>query len=437
MTNQNGEGLDEGQDAQQGATAPSGQASVSDVASLSGQQEALNGVSGLGGLNRVSSLSEPGGFTGQARAEGYNSRFAPLGSSDAAGLKEYATYAAQNGDFGTQAALKDLQELAKAGDTTAAEEAEELERMDPLTRKPRASSWISCLILGLLFLAAAAGVWWLGVYTLAGQQYEDEVYRNFAGYLQAVPLLKSILGVFTISKLTIGVSCAIGALGYAIAALRKRWWLLAQVVLYSIISYGAGRLLKAFLPRPYIINSESMHGNSAPSGHTIMAATVVIVLLCVVPRVWRAFCAVIGFLFTMAVGYSVIDGRWHRPTDVIMAILIAGGLALIMLAATRASGMDEPGTRYSSASVQIVSTIMITAGILGGLYGAFLVWQMVSGLEMGARWTFYGAHVSAVVFIASASAIVFGSLLALRQVTASPLSKIGLLGAPPTPPEDL
>ncbi|WP_081924904.1 phosphatase PAP2 family protein [Bifidobacterium actinocoloniiforme] len=363
-----------------------------------------------------------------AQTDGY-------GSDDVFAERDSTASSAQGADSATLSTLQDLQGLAAQGERAAAEDPEQLERMDPLTVRPRTSSWIVCLVLGICFLLAAAGVWWLGVRTLAGQQYDDEVYRNFAGYIGRAPLLQSVLGIFRVNGLTIALCCAIGLLSYVIAALRKRWWLLAQVVAYSAVAYLAGRLLKSFLPRPYLINTESMRGNSAPSGHTILAATVTLALVCVVPRVWRALCAALGFAFTLAVGCSVIDGRWHRPTDVIMSILIAGGLALIMMACTRASGMDAPGTRVSSASVQIVSTVMLTAGVLGALYGGYLVWQMVSGFELGARWTFYGAYSSALAFIASAAALAFGSVLAMRQVTASPLSKIGLLGAPPTPPE--
>lgn len=42
----------------------------------------------------------------------------------------------------------------------------------------------------------------------------------------------------------------------------------------------------------------------------------------------RALVAVIGWAYTVLVGLSVIAAQWHRPTDVIMALLIVGGLAL-------------------------------------------------------------------------------------------------------------
>ncbi|WP_161522273.1 phosphatase PAP2 family protein [Bifidobacterium xylocopae] len=351
------------------------------------------------------------------------------------GRPGYSPFSPQADDPATLASLQDLQGLARRDDQAAADDPEQLERMDPLTVRPHTSSWIACLALGIAFLLAAAGVWWLGVRTATGQQYDDEVYRNFAGYLARAPWLAAALNPFHSNGFVLPLCVVIAVAGGAVAALRKRWWLLGQLAVFMAICLPTGHLLKRILPRPYLINVESMRANTAPSGHTLLMATVCIVLVCSVPRTWRALCALLGCLLTTAMACSLIFAHWHRPIDVIVSILLAGGLALIMLALTRGSGMDAPGTRASSASVQILSTVMLTAGVLGLLYGCYLVWQMASGLELGESWTFYGAHVSAVVFIASVAAIVFGAVLAMRQVTASPLSKIGLLGAPPTPPD--
>ena len=165
----------------------------------------------------------------------------------------------------------------------------------------------------------------------------------------------------------------------------------------------------------------------------LMSASVM--LLCAVPRVLRALVAVIGWAYTVLVGLSVIAAQWHRPTDVIMALLIVGGLALLALATTFASGMDEPGTRVSSASVQIVGSVMLTIGVLGILYGAYIIWQIQPGLAMSAEWTNAGAYVSTALLTAAVSALVLGITLAMRQLTASPLTKLGLVGAPPAPPK--
>ena len=54
-----------------------------------------------------------------------------------------------------------------------------LAQADPLTRHPRVSSIVLCVVFGLLMLAASAGVWWLGVRTMDGQSYEDIVWSKF------------------------------------------------------------------------------------------------------------------------------------------------------------------------------------------------------------------------------------------------------------------
>ena len=107
-----------------------------------------------------------------------------------------------------------------------------------------------------------------------------------------------------------------------------------------------------------------------------------------------------------------------------MSILLVAGLALLALAVTRKSGMDEPGRRVSSVSVQIVGSVLITGGLLLLAYSGYVIWQVVPGL-----------NVSAVVGIAGVAMLAFGLLLALRQITAAPLSRLGLIGAPPAPPK--
>lgn len=57
------------------------------------------------------------------------------------------------------------------------------------------------------------------------------------------------------------------------------------------------------------------------------------------------------------------------------------------------------------------------------------------GLAMSAEWTNSGAHLSTVILTASVASLVFGLVLTMRQLTASPLTKLGLVGAPPAPPK--
>ncbi|PXY86689.1 phosphatase PAP2 family protein [Bifidobacterium asteroides] len=307
---------------------------------------------------------------------------------------------------------------------------------DPLTSRPRISALVLCLVTGLACLGLAALVWWAAVWTVPGQTYDDMALTNFRGFLDQAPLVKAYLGLFTIPYATVVICVVLGLFALVVVLVRRRWWLLGQVVVYALVVYGAARILKRFLPRPVLIHVQASAANSAPSGHTILALAVVLALLCVVPRVWRAFVALAGFAFDLSVGCSLVQGGWHRPSDVVMGILIPTGLCLIALAATRGTGMDAPGTRMSSASIQIVSTLMSVAGFLGILYACYVIWQVSPGLEIGARWTAYGVHCSAVILMASALSLTLGLVLAMRQITASPLTRMGLVGRPPAPPQN-
>lgn len=343
-------------------------------------------------------------------------------------------------DTAPVAAAAPVSPIAQAGQVDPIEQvlsprevSEGLAKADPLTRHPRVSSIMLSVVFGLLLLAAAVGVWWLGVRTMEGQSYEDMVWSKFDAALPG--WLEPVVHVFTISTVVIATSAIMSIIALAVLIVRKRWLLIAQLAVFGGICFAAAELLKPLLPRPYLINLESNPNNSAPSGHVILAAAAGMILLCAVPRVCRALVAVIGWLYAVLVGLSVIAGQWHRPTDVIMALLIVGGVAMITLAATFANGMDEPGSRASSPSVQIVGSVLLTFGVLGTLYGAYIIWQIQPGLVMSAEWTNSGAHLSTVILTASVASLVFGLVLTMRQLTASPLTKLGLVGAPPAPPK--
>ncbi|RSX57376.1 phosphatase PAP2 family protein [Bifidobacterium samirii] len=331
---------------------------------------------------------------------------------------------------------------ASIGNPSTADAAVErgLAALDPLAVRPRTSSRILCVILGLLWLAAAAGVWWLGVRTLAGQSYDEMVITGFDSALPdwmsalLTPFLwQGIHLPFLTLNPTIVIALILGIAALAVAAVRRRWWLLGQSGALIAACYAAS-LLKRVLPRPMLIYTETPYVNSAPSGHTIAAAAAGVLLILAVPRAWRAAAAIVAAAFASLVGWSVIAGTWHRPTDAVMSILIVGGLAMLALACTRASGMDDPGRRASSTGVQIVGTMMITAGTLACAYAAYVIWQILPGLTISAAWAASGAHLAAIVGVGGAATLTCGLVVALRQLTAAPLTRLGLIGAPPAPP---
>lgn len=308
-----------------------------------------------------------------------------------------------------------------------------LAQVDPLTVHPRFSSCILAILLALFCLASASAVYWFGVHTLNGQSFDEIVWQGFGS---SVPgWLLAVARALNYNVVIPAISLSIAVLAFIVAAVRRRWWLMGQMAVFGVVAYGAA-WLKRVLPRPMMMHTLSPHTNSAPSGHTLLAVGSVLVLLVAVPRVWRALVALIGGAYSVLVAASVIVGRWHRPSDVLMSLLIGGGLMLLTLAFTRKSGMDSPGSRVSSASIQIVGSIMITFGIVCCAYAGYMLWQIYPGLDMMAVWAKNGACALTTAAIIGVGCLVFGLTLAVRQLTASPLTRLGLVGAPPAPPQE-
>ncbi len=329
----------------------------------------------------------------------------------------------------------DSLERAEHADSSA-----DLVAADPLALRPRVSSVVLCAVLGVLMAAGGCGIWWLAVRTATGQQFDDMVLAGFAANMPAWLSADTVLGLpLSSSSVMIGVATVFAVAGLAVALSRRRWWLVGQLVALFAVAYGAAKLLKHVLPREMLVRTEITEsgvplGNTAPSGHTALTLAAVLVLLFAVPRTMRAIVAVVGFAWSLLVSALLIAHGWHRPSDILVAYLLVAAVALASLACTRGSGMDEPGTRVSSVGVQIVSSVLITAGVALGLYAAYVVWQLVPGLEVGAEWAVQPAVAVSLIGIIAAGALIVGLTLALRQITASPLSKLGLIGAPPAPP---
>lgn len=311
------------------------------------------------------------------------------------------------------------------------EDSYRLQTVDPLLNRPRISSIALCVVLAIAYFAGAAGVYWAGVHTPRGQNYDDMVWLVMRSHIPV--WLSSVSALLSQEATVLVISIVLVAVAFIVMIVRKRWWLIAQGLAFGVICYGLS-WLKRVLPRPMLVRVHSQPSNTAPSGHTLLAVAAVVLLLMAVPRVWRALVAVIGATYVVLVAVSLVAGRWHRPTDVVMSVLLACGLAFVAMALTRATGMDEPGKRASSASIQIVASVMITFGLLFALYGAFVIWNIMPGLDYSAMWANDGACSSTGIGIVALTTLSFGLLLAMRHITAAPLSKIGLIGAPPAPP---
>lgn len=341
-----------------------------------------------------------------------------------------------------QSDLSDLSDLSGSSDLSystnqlsskdSLSDADDIDQLGQLVKRPRISTILWCVAIAIVFLASAAFIWFISVQTVLGQSYEEMVIDGFGSH-GTPSWLAFCLRPISVSMVVIVTSIIIALVSLIVVCIRKRWWLLGQCAGIIILS-AAAEPLKKILPRPMLISIEYLSANSAPSGHTLLITASCALLICAVSRVWRAWAAVAAAFISVLVELSLVAAHWHRVSDVLMSLLIVGAVTLIMLACTRSSGMDMPAYRRSSISVQIVGSSMITIGVLACLYALYLIWQILPGVDIFAQWAASVSYVATYWLIIGVSLLVFGVIMVMRHSTASPLSRLGLVGAPPTPP---
>jgi membrane-associated phospholipid phosphatase len=156
--------------------------------------------------------------------------------------------------------------------------------------------------------------------------------------LDALPLVSGVAGLIltlviaVFRRSAVGLVVALTAAGAAAAT--------TQVLKYGILS------------RPDF-GIEGYAENSFPSGHTtVAAASALAVFLVSGPRA-RPAVAAWGTAFTVLAGVSTLANQWHRPSDVIGALLVVafwGCIAGVILAALRPAGSRVGAVRRRRGS---------------------------------------------------------------------------------------
>ena len=122
----------------------------------------------------------------------------------------------------------------------------------------------------------------------------------------------------------------IGVVLVAVTLLRRRLGLTVRAGLVFVAANVTTQVLKDFLPRPNMGIGHVLE-NSFPSGHVTAAASVVVVAIAVVPVGVRSLVAYVGAVFMALVGLAVVNVGWHRPSDVLGALIVVCFFALLML----------------------------------------------------------------------------------------------------------
>lgn len=175
-------------------------------------------------------------------------------------------------------------------------------------------------VLGAGAALLVAPLWYLTSRTEVGQRLADEI---LFGRVLAAP---EVLGAARDTLATVSlVLAAVAALGLvALATARGGLALLVTVAAALAGANASSQLLKDVLDRPNLLGDAAYAvGNSFPSGHATLVASLGLASVVVAPRVLRTPVAILAALAMVAVGTSTIVAGWHRLADVVGAFLIA------------------------------------------------------------------------------------------------------------------
>ena len=293
---------------------------------------------------------------------------------------------------------------------------------------------------------AAVGVhlvWYLFVNTPTGQAIDRAAFEG--ALIQQTRLWqigRPVLDV--VSTTLVGLSAVAAVL---IAMLRRRAWLAIQALIVVVGANATTQLVKDLYARPRLLPVWTGQ-NSLPSGHTTVVAAASVAMLLTVPRRWRPVVAVVGAIWTVLTGLSTLVGRWHRPADVVAALLVVCFWGAIACSVGSHRSLDSPSriwpttikvTSIALGGLALVSTVFAIAA-LTRLYSmlstAGSADNLITDLLESGELTAYIGGVAAVV----ASIFgVFSVLLWLRQTTLTadnlPLVGYGASLAPETTPQ--
>jgi hypothetical protein len=275
------------------------------------------------------------------------------------------------------------------------------------------------VVAGAVAVLALWGVWATWDVFVASERGQRADQLALVGAARGQGVLweaaEAVLGVVSNSFVGLGLAAAV-----ILALVRGRWWLAAQVAILVAGSNLTTQVLKhVVLDRPALLDVARADINTLPSGHTTVAASVAAGLLIAVPRRWRPVVAVAGAAYTGATGVSTLIGQWHRPSDVVAAVLVVLAWSAGVCALSSSSSLDAARSGLDRASSGAAGLLLVGAAGIGALALGALgsVGGYDWGLPLGGDLTAYMGGMLGVVAVTLAS---FALMLLVRQSTARP-----------------
>jgi len=265
-------------------------------------------------------------------------------------------------------------------------------------------------ITSLIVVACSAALVLLARYavgSVSGQRVDSAAMDSVDGSTATMMTLLDGLGSISIGTAAVGlVLCVV------LAVARRQY---AQAV--GAVALVAGANITTQVLKYQVIDRPDLGvgdvvPNGLPSGHATVVASLVLAALLVAPRALRAPLAALGTAATVITGASTVVADWHRPSDVLAALLVSliwGALIVLVLS------WNDFGGQVRSSSVRAVmpGTVAIIGAALAG------VLLIGVGVRPDDGWADLELAAWMLAAIAAASAACIGSFARLSATYAS------------------
>ena len=214
----------------------------------------------------------------------------------------------------------------------------------------------------LFWLTVGAAAYIFGVLSSTGQAVEDHVLAG-SEFNTHPPAPLSLVSPFSIGVALV----ALGLVALWVHGIARA----LTVTLVPAVAIVASQLLKSeVLGRPDLLTLAAE--NTFPSGHMTVFATVVGAAVFALPRRIQAIAAVGGAVLLSVVSWQLLAFGWHRPSDVLGALALAGaGFAAVTLLTPL---QRPPGVwLLRTASVGLALAGWLAAGV--AIVLTLLAWQ--------------------------------------------------------------
>ncbi len=301
--------------------------------------------------------------------------------------------------------------------------------------------WPVGLVVWLLVLAVAEAVGFVGVWRVFVQSEHGQLLDTMAlagnsiGQARIQDLVGTVLNAISV----VSVLIATAVVGF-IALIRRRIAVAFGAVLLIAGATVSTQVLKVVIHRPQlgVGPQRASAGNSLPSGHTAVAASVAVALVLVLPARVRGVGTIIGAMFAALAGTATLSAGWHRPSDAVAALLLVGawaavaGLVILLVRRRPGSVGDGPANRYGPVDYgpanryAVVALAVVGLGLLAGAAVALDLTNQVLSTppeDLGRR-RLLAAYAGGALGIAGTASLVMALVLATahRVVTRSGLA---------------